>query len=63
MSKQCPNIFVMSNVLPMASLHSLGHTDQNEVKLDFFTQVMPLASTLMSFDAKCIINGTILLIR
>ena len=36
------HIFVMPMVLSMASLHSLGHNNQNEVKNDFFSHLMPL---------------------
>ena len=43
----------------MALLHSLDHIDQNEVKHDFVSHVMPLAPPLLSCDARCIISGTI----
>ena len=50
-------------VLSMATLYSLGHNNQNEVKQDFFSHIMPLAPALLSCDANCITNGTIFFIR
>ena len=50
-------------VLSMAPLHSLCHNDQNEVKHDFVSHVMPLVPGLLSCDAKCISNGIILFTR
>ena len=46
-------------VLSMAPLHLLGHNDQNEVKHDFFSHMMPWVPALLPGDANCIINGTI----
>ena len=46
-------------VLPMAPLHSLGHNDQNEVKHDFFSHMMPLTPELLQCDPNYIINGII----
>ena len=43
-------------VSPMASLHSLGQDDGNEVQHDFFVHVMSLASA--SHDTNGTINGT-----
>ena len=46
----------------MAPLHSLGYTDQNKVKYDFFSHVIPLGPALLQYDANYIINGIILFI-
>ena len=51
------------SVMPVIPMYSLDHNEKNEVKNDFFSYVMPLVPALLSCDAKCTINGTILLIR
>ena len=50
-------------MLLMSQLHSIGHSDQNEVKHDFLDHAMPLVLALLSCDVNCINNGTILFIR
>ena len=57
------HIFEMPMVLSMAPLYSLGPSDQIKVKIDFFSQVLPLLPAFLSCDGNCIINGTILFIR
>ena len=57
------HISLWCQLLSMVPLHSLGNNDQNKVKHDFFNHVMPLVTALLSCDANCIINGTILFIR
>ena len=61
--KMSIHIFVMQMVLSMAKLHLVGHSNQNEVKHDFFSHMRPLLLALLSCDANCIITGTMLLIR
>ena len=56
-------ISVMPMGLSMVPLHSLGHNDQNEVKHNFFSHLIPLVSPLLPCFATCIISGIILLIR
>ena len=55
-------ISVMSRVLSMTPLHSLGHNDQHKVKHHFFSHVMSLLTTLLPSNDNCIINATILFI-
>ena len=59
MSKWCLDISVMPMVLSMEPLHSLGHNDQMTWNMTF-SHVMPLVPIVLSCDANCIINGTIL---
>ena len=56
------HIFEIQMVLPMAPLHSLGKSDQIEVRHDFqsYASIVP---ALLSCDTNCIINTTILFIR
>ena len=49
-------------VLAMKLLHLLGKNDQNDMKHDLFSHVMPSELALFC-DAYCINNGTILFIR
>ena len=62
-SKQCLDIFVMPTMFSMAPLHLLGHNDQNKVKHDIFSHVMPLVPVLLSCEGTCIISGVTLFIR
>ena len=55
-------IIVVPMVLPMAPLYSLGPNDQNEVKHDFYSYVMPLIPPLLLRDANYITTGIILFI-
>ena len=52
------HFLVILIVLSITPFHPLGHNDQNEVKHDFFSHVMPLFSALLSYDENRIINGT-----
>ena len=52
----CRATLQMPMVLSKAPLHSVGDNDQNEMKHDFFSHVMPLVPTLPSCDVNCIIN-------
>ena len=45
-------------VLSMTPLPSLSYSDQNEVKNNFFSHLIPTAPQLLSCDANCIISGT-----
>ena len=56
------HIFVMPMVLSLASLLALGQGDQNEVKHNVFSHMMPLIIALLSCVANCIINDTISLL-
>ena len=62
MPKQCL-VIVIAMVLLMAPLHSLNHNNENQVKHDFFSNVMLLVSVLLSCDANCIMIGIIVFIR
>ena len=41
------HIFVIPMVFSMSPLHTLGNSDQNEVKHDVFIHVMPLVTALL----------------
>ena len=56
------HISVMLRVLPITSLHSLGHNDHNEVEPDFSSHVIPFVPALLPHDANCIISCTIFFI-
>ena len=43
----------------MATIHSLGQDDLNEVKHDYFGNLTPLVPALALHDASGVINGTI----
>ena len=43
----------------MTPLSSLGQDAQNEVQLDLFAHVLPLALPLLSHDTNSVYNGTI----
>ena len=49
--------------MPMASLHTFGQDDRNEVQHDFSGHVMPLALVLASHDAVSIPNVAITFLR
>ena len=49
----------MPMVFSMMPLHSLDHSDQNDVKHDSFMHVMPLVPAMLSCATSCIISGTI----
>ena len=51
------------NLMSMASLHSLGQDDKNEVQHHFSCHGMPLALVLASHDAVSILSVTITFLR
>ena len=55
------SIGMMSLLLSMIPLYSLGQADQNEVQNDFSAHVMPLASVLHYNNST--VNGTIAFLR
>ena len=53
------HIFGMPILLPIALLHLLGHSDQNEVKNVFYGHIIQLPLMLALHDAVSIVQGTI----